>query len=321
MTMIFFVTVLRALAAMIITNSHYVGVYPNDIIANGGLLGDVIFFAVSGFCLCNPKLSFPRWYGKRIVRVYPQALLITALYLAIGVYIWGNFTPLGWFVYPTNFHFIASIMVLYIPFYFLMRIPKVKAHIPAALAAVILAQLIVYIVFVDKTAYNVDTVRKPFIRFLFAAAMLIGVYFKVNLDKYRNKNHISNWILLVFAAGAYFVSKILFSRYSALAPFQIINQYVLFFVLYMVFRCFAGIDGKLEALPIGLKKIIRILSEITLEIYVVQIGIIPFFAKLLPFPLNWLVLTSVILGGALVLHFVCDKLVAGSAYIIQKIKK
>lgn len=41
--MIFFVTVLRALAAMIITNAHYVGVYPTDLIANGGLLGDVIF--------------------------------------------------------------------------------------------------------------------------------------------------------------------------------------------------------------------------------------------------------------------------------------
>lgn len=319
--MIFFVTVLRALAAMIITNSHYVGVYPTDIIANGGLLGDVIFFAVSGFCLCNPKLSFPRWYGKRIARMYPQALLITALYLIVGVYTFEAFTPIGWFLYPTNFHFIASIMVLYIPFYFLMRIQKVKAHIPAVLAVVLTLQLVVYIAYVDKTTYNVDTVRNSFIRFLFAAAILIGVYFKVNLDKYRNKNHILNWILLVVGAGVYFVSKILFSRYTALAPFQIINQYVLLFVLWMVFCCFAGIDGKLEALPAWIKKIIGILSDITLEIYVVQIGIIPFFAKLLPFPLNWIVLTSVIVGGALALHFVCDKLVAGTTYLLKKIKK
>ncbi len=32
--MIFYITVLRALAAVIITNSHYVGVYPTDLIAN-----------------------------------------------------------------------------------------------------------------------------------------------------------------------------------------------------------------------------------------------------------------------------------------------
>jgi peptidoglycan/LPS O-acetylase OafA/YrhL len=53
--MIFYITVLRALAAILITNAHYTGVYPNELIANGGLLGDVIFFAVSGFFLFNVK--------------------------------------------------------------------------------------------------------------------------------------------------------------------------------------------------------------------------------------------------------------------------
>lgn len=46
--MIFFITVLRALAACLITNAHYTGIYPIEIIANGGLIGDVLFFAVSG---------------------------------------------------------------------------------------------------------------------------------------------------------------------------------------------------------------------------------------------------------------------------------
>lgn len=39
---------LRALAAILITNSHYVGVYPIDLIASGGLLGDVIFLLYPG---------------------------------------------------------------------------------------------------------------------------------------------------------------------------------------------------------------------------------------------------------------------------------
>ena len=79
--MIFFITVLRALAACIITNSHYVGVYPTDLIANGGLFGDVIFFAVSGFCLTNVKNSFPKWYGKRLVRVFPAVFIISIIYI------------------------------------------------------------------------------------------------------------------------------------------------------------------------------------------------------------------------------------------------
>lgn len=56
--LIFFVTVLRALAACIITNAHYTGVYPTDLIANGGLLGDVMFFAVSAFALQKLKSRF-----------------------------------------------------------------------------------------------------------------------------------------------------------------------------------------------------------------------------------------------------------------------
>ena len=54
--MIFYITVLRAIAAILITNAHYTNIYPIEIIANGGLLGDVIFFAVSGFCLYNKKI-------------------------------------------------------------------------------------------------------------------------------------------------------------------------------------------------------------------------------------------------------------------------
>lgn len=42
--MIVFITWLRCLAAMLITNAHYTGIYPTDLIANGGLIGDVLFF-------------------------------------------------------------------------------------------------------------------------------------------------------------------------------------------------------------------------------------------------------------------------------------
>ena len=121
--MISYITVLRALAAMLITNAHYTGIYPTDIIANGGLLGDVIFFAVSGFCLCNVKKTFPKWYLHRLLRIYPAVIIVTALYLILGFYSWegGLAEGVKWFLYPTYYHFVASIVVLYIPFYFIMK--------------------------------------------------------------------------------------------------------------------------------------------------------------------------------------------------------
>lgn len=319
--MIFFITVLRSLAAMLITNSHYVGVYPTDLIANGGLLGDILFFAVSGFCLCNPKNSFPKWYGKRILRIYPQIILITVLYLILGIYKWDSHTALGWFVYPTAFRFISCIMLLYIPLYFLMKSPKIKRHIELVFLAVLLLQLVSYILFIDKTVYNVDSVGRWFIYFIFFESMLMGAYFRLNLDKYRDKNKLINWFLLAGSAVVYFASKTLFSKFGGgILYLQILNQYVLLALLWFIVRCFCGIDGKLERLPVWIKKIFELLSKITLEIYVVQIGIITPLAKLLPFPLNWILLTSVILIGALILHFVSDKLVSGITLLFKKIK-
>lgn len=78
--MVFFITCLRVLATIFITNSHYTGIYPTDLIANGGLLGDVLFFAVSGYCLYNVRDSFLRWYGKRAIRIYPAAVLATIFF-------------------------------------------------------------------------------------------------------------------------------------------------------------------------------------------------------------------------------------------------
>lgn len=50
-----FIVVIRALAAVVITNSHYTGVYPTDLIANGGLLGDVLFLLFPGIAWLSHK--------------------------------------------------------------------------------------------------------------------------------------------------------------------------------------------------------------------------------------------------------------------------
>lgn len=57
----FFATVLSAIAACLITNAHYSGVYPVEMMASGGLLGDVIFFfrgmeSACGDAICRRSL-------------------------------------------------------------------------------------------------------------------------------------------------------------------------------------------------------------------------------------------------------------------------
>ena len=187
--MILFITFLRALAAILITNAHYVGVYPTDLIANGGLLGDVLFFSVSGYCLYNIDLSFPKWYAKRIIRIYPAVFLITLIYLLFGFYSLEEHNLFWWFVYPTYYHFVTSIMILYIPYYFIIKNKKIIGNkgekIPIIILVSLIVQLLFYLLLYDKSYYHIDTVREPMIRFLFFDSMMIGAYFR-NIKQNKN---------------------------------------------------------------------------------------------------------------------------------------
>ena len=318
--MVFFITFLRAVAACLITNAHYTGIYPTDLIANGGLIGDIIFFAVSGYCLANVKLNFLRWYSKRVVRCYLPVIIMTAIYLLMGEYSLEAHPLHWWFVYPTYYHFVASIVVLYIPFYAVMKIDVLKKHIPAVMSAIALVYLVVYIFFYDKSYYHIDIVREPMIRFLFMESMLLGAYFKLNDGKYRNSFKWYNFVGVSVFFLLYFASKLFFSRSDSFMYLQIANQFVIFALLYFVFKFVMGIDAKLDNLPAIIKSVISFVAKMTLEIYVVQYVIIDFIRPLLGFPLNWLSITGLILVSATILHFVCEGILKLSDKVIAKVK-
>lgn len=318
--MIFFITVLRALAACLITNAHYTGVYPTDIIANGGLVGDVLFFAVSGYCLYNIKVSFPKWYGKRIVRCYLPVLLITALYMALGFYSLSEHSFAWWYIYPTYYHFVASIIILYIPYYIIIKIPQLRKRIPLIMLGIFVVYLVVYIFIYDKSYYHIDTVREPMIRFLFMESMLLGAWFRQNDAKIRNQLKWYLPVILVVTVIMYFASKLLFARVEAISALQIINQVLIFVLLYFILRMFAGLDEKLNRFPKIIKNILGYLAQITLEIYVVQYVIIEQLRSVFGFPLNWFLLTVTILLAATILHYITVGIYKISELVVEKIK-
>lgn len=310
--MIFFIDFLRALAMALITNSHYTGVYPTDLIANGGLLGDVLFFAVSGFCLSNIKLPFHKWYFRRIIRIYPIIWVITLFYFAVGAYSYENpFHFLREMLFPVGYHFVTSIMLLYIPYYvFAYSEKRFGADFGGkfdftflTMLGVGILWLVVYMFFYDKSYYHIDTVREPMIRFLYFEAMLIGYYIKKHIDYFENKKGVFKWIVTAGFFAVYFASKMLFSKRAAFSAYQILNQYILLMLLTGIFVCVASVSSKLDRLPDFIKKVISYLAKITLEVYVVQVVIIDKFRDL-KFPINWLVITATIIFGASLLHFV-----------------
>ena len=123
-------TVLRFIATCLITNTHYNDVYPIGSLAVGGLLGDVLFFIVSGFVLAKPtSQNFGSWYWKRVKRIYPTIFAGVCWYMLTGYRTFNNSNWFEAFIFPTFFVFIAAIILLYIPFYFVNRIKNRKCFL------------------------------------------------------------------------------------------------------------------------------------------------------------------------------------------------
>ena len=315
-----FIVVIRALAAVVITNSHYTGVYPTDLIANGGLLGDVLFFAVSGYCLAKPQNSFGKWYARRFIRIYIPVWVITAIYLSIGAYTISELEWIKTFIWPTHWHFVASIILLYIPLYFISKHIEMNTrnYIKTA-ALLLLLQVVLYVTVYDHSYYHIDNVRQPMIEFVFFQSMLMGLHYRWRChhqDIMALKCKSSVVIITLILACIYFASKMLFVKYESIADYQLVNQVILLTFLYVLFGMFMSLENKLRKFHRGgyakFYIVIKFISDRTLEIYLVQYVILGNL-KIGPFPLNWLLLTSTILVAAIILRGI-------SQFIIAKIK-
>ena len=308
--MVTYITMLKVIAACLITNSHYTDVYPLDIIANGGLIGDILFFAVSGYCLYYAKGCFTEWYGKRLVRCYLPVIVITAFYMLLGFYTLENGSLFWWYVYPTYYHFVASIIILYIPYYVVVKNAVFRNNLLRVMLVVFGVYLILYLFAYDKSYYHIDNVRQPMIRFLFFESMLLGAWFRQQDERYRQRTPRAGDILLVvFAFVLYFASKLLFARNLLPNQWQIVNQVLIFLLLYFMLRMLSALDIYLhEHIKGELYAVMTYLASITLEIYVVQYVVIDVVRPWFSFPLNWVALTSGILIAAGILHHVCENI-------------
>lgn len=311
--MVQYITWLRVLATCLITNSHYTGIYPTDLIANGGLIGDIIFFAVSRYCLYNIRLPFGIWYVKRLIRIYIPVWIGTLIILITGGYDFASKSLLGWFIYPTAYHFVASIILLYVPYYLVVKSDKLRNKIPSLMIFLAIIMCMVYMFAYDKSYYHIDNVREPFIRFLFFESMLLGALFQQRESRNIYQFSIFELIKCICVFILYFASKLIFAKIETLSEYQLINQCLIFLLLFYILKVFSGLKEKFENLCVPVKSIAKIIADMTLEIYIVQYVIIEKLRDVAVFPINWFVVTATILMCAFVLKNI-------SRVIVNKIK-
>ena len=279
-------------------------------------MGDTFFFAVSGFCLASIReKNFFKWYSKRIFRIYPTVFIMTVITYFVGEYeIKSVYDFIEAFVYPTRFHFIASIMLLYIFYFFVMRIQFLKNRLPVVMAVLGVVWLVTYIFIFDKSV-RLDVAQGPFTKFLFFEAMLFGAYAATNKDKFLNNDSIIKRICFVASVLLYLALKILIDKFE-LKDFQFLIVLSIFVSACMAITAFCGMEQKLSNNRF-INAVSNFIAPLTLEIYVVQHTIIVSIVdiKFLKFPLNFFVVSAAIIISA----FVLNKLVYQIRKVLEKI--
>lgn len=239
---------------------------------------------------------------------------MTIIYMVLGAYVaTGAKDIVDFFIWPTHWHFVASIIILYVPLFFVSKYIEMnrKNYWRMALGLFVL-QMVLYLTVYDTSYYHIDKVREPMIEFLFFQSMLLGLHFRWRcnnedvLSDTISKKRIGWGILLL---AIYFVSKLIFVKYEAISAYQILNQFVLWMLLYVLFQLFMGLETKLKSIEGGKSWLcVKFIADRTLEIYLVQYVILDHL-KIGPFPLNWLLLTTTILCSAACLRWLSQQVI------------
>lgn len=119
---------LMGIATLLVTNSHLEKIYPKPWLAGDGLLGNVLFFVISGYgvtlgLMKNPAM-LSSFYLRRLKRIYPSVWVGVGLAVLSGMPIFSWNTLGDWFwnlFWPTDYNFIAHILLLYPALWFLAK--------------------------------------------------------------------------------------------------------------------------------------------------------------------------------------------------------
>jgi peptidoglycan/LPS O-acetylase OafA/YrhL len=117
-----------ALAAMLIFNSHLESFYPMPWLAGDGLLGNSMFFFLSGWGIARSwqqvQRGFLDFMQRRLLRLYPGVLLAMLVLFYLPHAGWSAFDfseHLQFFVYPTPFTYVRVILPGYLLLFLALR--------------------------------------------------------------------------------------------------------------------------------------------------------------------------------------------------------
>lgn len=302
------INALKAIAAILITNSHMGPLYdPYTSLATGAAIGNSLFFFVSGFTLAaSCSRNFGDWYKRRLSRILPPIFA----WAVISALVWGSEYNVIHQSMNGFYWFIPCILAYYVVFFVLMK--SCSDRIPVILSVATAAVFGLYFVLGGDMLNdsNIWTAWKhvygKLVYFLF---MLYGAAVRQTASATRNKRNA--WAMLALAAVcvvAFYGILEVAKRRPDFIWVEAVTTLPMFGILYSLYFFFNSISASKAYNSRTCQFCINLIGGCCLEIYLVQFSLFTTGMNGL-FPLNIVIMFLIIFAAAYALH-VCSRFVS-----------
>lgn len=297
---------LRCLAGLLIANSHIEGYYPIRQLAADGLVGNSLFFLLSGLGLSlsrrRTQRPFVQWYARRAGRILPSVCLIVLVFDFLGRAGWRSWTVADYvsrFGWGAGYHFIEQILVFYVLFYWLQKLGR-PGVFPALLAGLFLPYLA--LPFVGRS----DLSFHGFHWLYYFQVMLLGGWLADRPDLARpGDRRDALYLAAVFAA--YVALRLAVPAAGSGGWFFLPFLPVFPLVVLLLRLARSAWVGEVLMTRGWVAPVVGLIGGASLELYLVHFHVIPIrLLASLPFPLN--VVSFLIVSVALAV--LCNRVIA-----------
>jgi len=319
--------VVLCIACGLIVNSHLEEFWPKSFLAVDGLLGNSLFYLMSGFGIGSSLFARPQRFGpflaRRLVRIYPAVMIAVLLFVGgVGgrAYATVNGLP-SWtldeafraLIWPTPFTYVRNIVAIYVIGY-VVALPRSRAILYAGFATAI--GLFLSICVRDSAtlgpAARLSLGSVPTMAYdSFDTALFLGGMIVAGSRTAALRHFWVSGILAAVLCIAYFALKYLMVVQGIGAGFYP----VLFVLVGVVSYLLLGVlSDQAIVRPIRrvlwLAWVVDLVAGLTLEIYVLHQTLISTFPWLatIQFPLNIILLVLISVAAAALLRMVTDPL-------------
>lgn len=294
------ISFMKCIAAILITNAHIGPFYPEgyDWMSFGGALGNSLFFFCSGYALIDSikDKSFLQWYSRRLKRLYPTIWLVMAVFVLIG---YGNYRIIDFIVTP--YWFINTIIVFYAIFYFVVK--YTRRNLSFLIGILFLGMVVEFsLISHDKWVMEENANSLYLHYWYYFAIMLIGAIVSDKEQARPNNSYQGTFLIITFISFLIYmgIKYYILHTLNPLYESQLLLPICLTVFAICIYYSSVTIANILFKMKI--RGIIKLLSTITLEIYIVQFGIANLLQNL-KFPLGLIILVISIVLSAYFVHF------------------